>query len=152
MRAALDTNVLLYAEGYGDRPRVERSRALLQALAKADVVIPLQCLGELYRVLTAKARRDATETREAVLGWMDSYPVLESTPVALAGAMDLCVDHQLGSWDALVLSVAADAGARLLISEDFNPGFTWRGVRLVNPYTEPLDPLLVQITESTQLI
>jgi predicted nucleic acid-binding protein len=151
MRAALDANVLVVAEGYGDRSRVERSRALLQALAKADVVIPLQCLGELYRVLTAKARRDATETREAVLGWMDSYPVLESTPVALAGAMDLCVDHQLGSWDALGLSVAADAGARLLISENFNPGFTWRGVRLVNSYTVPQDPLLVQITESTQL-
>jgi predicted nucleic acid-binding protein len=75
MRAALDTNVLVYAEGFGDRPRVERSRSLLQALAKADVVIPLQCLGELYRVLTAKARREAAASREAVLGWMDSYPV-----------------------------------------------------------------------------
>ena len=53
--------------------------------------------------------------------------------------MDLCVDHQLGSWVALVLSVAADAGARLLLSEDLNPGFTWRGVRVVNPYAAELE-------------
>jgi hypothetical protein len=44
MRAALDTNLLVYAEGFGDRPRVDASRALLQRLAKADLVIPLQCL------------------------------------------------------------------------------------------------------------
>jgi predicted nucleic acid-binding protein len=81
---------------------------------------------------------------------MDSCPVLESTSSALAGAMDLGVEHQLGNWDALVLSVAAAAGARLLIPEDFNPGFTWRGVRVVNPFADPLDPVLVQLIETAQ--
>ena len=126
MRSALDTNVLVYAEGIGDQVRIEKSRALLAALADGDVVIPLQCLGELFRVLTGKAGRSPAEARD-------------STAQVLAGAMDLCVDHQLGSWVALVLSVAADAGARLLLSEDLNPGFTWRGVRVVNPYAADLE-------------
>lgn len=145
MRSALDTNVLVYAEGFGDQGRIEKSRSLLATLANADVVIPLQCLGELFRVLTGKAGRSPAEARDAVLGWMDSFPVVDSTPTALAGGMDLCVDHKLGSWDALVLSVAADAGARLLLTEDLNPGFTWRGVRVVNPYAPNLDPLLLQL-------
>lgn len=106
MRSALDTNVLVDAEGFGDQVRIRKSRSLLAALADADVVIPLQCLGELFRVLTGKAGRSPAEARDAVLSWMDSCPVVDSTAQALAGAMDLCVDHQLGSWDALVLSVA----------------------------------------------
>jgi predicted nucleic acid-binding protein len=59
--------------------------------------------------------------------------------------MDLCVAHQLASWDALVLNVAAEGGARLLLTEDLLPGFSWRGVRVVNPLIEPLDSLLLQL-------
>lgn len=144
MRAALDTNLLVYAEGFGDDARVRRTRLLLDQLSEADLVIPLQCLGELFRVLTGKAGRSALQAQEAVLSWMDAFPVLESTPAAWRGAMDLCVAHQLASWDALVLNVAAEAGARLLLTEDLNPGFSWRGVRVINPLVEPLDPLLLQ--------
>ena len=144
MRAALDTNLLVYAEGFGDDARVRRTRLLLDQLSEADLVIPLQCLGELFRVLTGKAGRSALQAQEAVLSWMDAFPGLESTPAAWRGAMDLCVAHQLASWDALVLNVAAEAGARLLLTEDLNPGFSWRGVRVINPLVEPLDPLLLQ--------
>ena len=49
------------------------------------------------------------------------------------------------SWDALVLNVAAEAGARLLLTEDLNPGFSWRGVQVVNPLQHPADPLLNQL-------
>lgn len=111
MRAALDTNLLVYAEGFGDGPRVKASRALLQRLAKTDLVIPLQCLSELFRVLTGKAGRSALEAQKAVLSWMDAYPTLDSTTTAWQGAMDLCVSHQLSSWEALVLNVAAEGGA-----------------------------------------
>lgn len=73
MRAALDTNLLVYAEGFGDRPRVDASRALLQRLA------------ELFRVLTGKAGRSALEAQEAVLSWMEAYPTLDSTSAAWQG-------------------------------------------------------------------
>ena len=72
-------------------------------------------------------------------------PVLESCSAAWQGAMDPCVAHQLASWDALVLNVAAEAGARLLLTEDLHAGFSWRGVRVVNPLVEPADPLLIQM-------
>jgi predicted nucleic acid-binding protein len=145
MRAALDTNLLVYAEGFGDDSRVSRTRQLLDQLSEADLVIPLQCLGELFRVLIGKAGRSASHAQEAVLGWMDAFPVLESTPASWRGAMDLCVAHQLASWDALVLNVAAEGGARLLLTEDLNPGLSWRGVRVVNPLVRPVDPLLLQL-------
>jgi predicted nucleic acid-binding protein len=145
MRAALDTNLLVYAEGFGDEARVGVTRQLLDQLSEADLVIPLQCLGELFRVLTGKAGRPAPQVQEAVLGWMDAYPVLDSNTAAWRGAMDLCVAHQLAGWDALVLNVAAEGGARLLLTEDLHPWFSWRGVRVVNPLVEPIDPLLRQL-------
>jgi predicted nucleic acid-binding protein len=145
MRAALDTNLLVYAEGFGDDARVNATRQLLTRLSDADLVVPLQCLGELFRVLTGKAGRSAQQAQEAVLGWMDAYPVLESNASAWRGAMDLCVAHQVASWDALVLNVAAEGGARLLLTEDLNPGFSWRGVQVVNPLKAPTDPLLTQL-------
>jgi predicted nucleic acid-binding protein len=51
----------------------------------------------------------------------------------------------LASWDALVLNVAAEGGARLLLTEDLHHGFSWRGVRVVNPLIEPQDSLLRQL-------
>ena len=145
MRVALDTNLLVYAEGFGDRDRVLATRALLEQLALADVVIPVQCLGELFRVLTGKAGWSAAEAQEAVLTWMDSYLLLDSTADAWRGAMDLVNAHQFAVWDALVLNVAAEGGARLLLTEDMHPGFSWRGVRVVNPLLSPADHLLAQL-------
>lgn len=145
MRAALDTNLLVYAEGFGDPARVGATRQLLARLSDADLVVPLQCLGELFRVLTGKASRSAPQAQEAVLGWLDAYQVVETNASSWRGAMDLCVAHQLASWDALVLNVAAEAGARLLLTEDLNPGFSWRGVQVVNPLQHPADPLLNQL-------
>ena len=59
--------------------------------------------------------------------------------------MDLGVAHQLASWDALVLNLAAAGRARPLLTEDLKPGFSRRGVRVVTPLVKLLDPILLQI-------
>ena len=46
-------------------------------MGTADLAVPLQCLGELFRVLTGKAARSAQQAQEAVLSWMDAFPLLE---------------------------------------------------------------------------
>ena len=142
MRVALDTNILAYAEGLGDEPRCAAALKLIEQLPSAEIVLPAQTLGELSRVLTGKAKRSPSQAREAVLGWADSFDVADSTWFAFQAALDLSVDHQLQMWDALILAVAAENHCRLLISEDFHNGFTWRGVTVVNPFSEDPSPLL----------
>ena len=39
----------------------------------------------------------------------------------------------------------AEGGARLLLTEDLQHGFSWRGVRVVNPLIERQDSLLMQL-------
>jgi predicted nucleic acid-binding protein len=84
-----------------------------------------------------------------VLGWADSFEVADSTWFAFQAALDLTVDHQLPMWDALILAVAAENHCRLLLSEDFHNGFTWRGVTVVNPFTEPRAPLLTGLLRTS---
>lgn len=52
----------------------------------------------------------------------------------MLAAADLAANHRLGIWDAVVLSAAAAAGCRLLLSEDLQGGFTWNGVTVTNPF------------------
>jgi len=149
VRVALDTNILAYAEGLGDELRCGLALQLVEQLSSSEVILPAHTLGELSRVLTGKAKRSASQAREAVLSWADSFEVADSTWFAFQAAMDLTVDHQLPIWDALILAVAAENHCRLLLSEDFHNGFTWRGVTVVNPFVEPRSPLLTGLLRTT---
>jgi predicted nucleic acid-binding protein len=141
MRIGLDTNLLAYAEGVNDARRQARAIEIVSAVS-ADAVVPVQVLGELFRVLTSKARRTGDEARAAILSWRDAIATRDTTAAALAAAMDLAADHRLSIWDALIMAVAADAGCRLLLSEDLQDGFTWRGVTVVDPFADRPHPLL----------
>jgi predicted nucleic acid-binding protein len=145
MRIALDTNIMAYAEGLGDKPRCEAAIRIIEQLPAELVVIPAQTLGELFRVLTKKANRDATTARQAIMTWADSFEIADSSWVAFQAAMDLATDHRLQLWDSLIMAVAAERHCRMILSEDLQNGFIWRGLTVVNPFSAPLHPLLKNI-------
>jgi predicted nucleic acid-binding protein len=134
MRVALDTNVLAYAEGLGDDVRCQLASDLISKLDPINSLVPVQVLGELSRILTTKLKKSSADVRELLLSWSDAVVVADTTWTAFQSAIDLTVDHQISMWDALIMSVAAENKCRLLISEDFQNGFTWRGVTVVNPF------------------
>lgn len=135
MRIALDTNVLAYAEGVNGQERKDAALAILRGLGEHEVLVPAQALGELFVVLTRKAKREAAETRSAVLGWSDSFALIDTTPAVILEAMELVTTHRLAFWDSVMLAGAAQASCRLLLSEDMQDGFTWRGVTVQNPFS-----------------
>jgi len=93
-------------------------------------------------VPTGKAKRKPDDARAAILSWADSFDVVDSTWPAFQSAFDLGADHGLQIRDALSLSVAAENRCRLLLSEDLQDGFTWRGVTVVDPFASPRSALL----------
>jgi len=147
MRVALDTNILAYAEGVGDAHRCAGAIRLIEQLPTGLVLLPAQTLGELFRVLTGKAKRDAGLVREAIMTWADSFEVADSTWTAIQAAIDLAIDHRLQIWDALIMAVAAENRCRLLLTEDLQSGFIWRGVTVVNPFVVPSSSLLETILQ-----
>ncbi|MGA8110190.1 MAG: PIN domain-containing protein [Acidobacteriaceae bacterium] len=146
MKAALDTNILAYAEGVNGAARKKEAWDLIEKLPD-DAVIPVQALGELFQVLVRKAGRTPADARIAVSGWSNAFSLVETTTSVLLAATDLAT-RQFGLWDAVILNAAAEAGCRLLLSEDMQDGFIWRGVTVVNPFARPSHPLLDALLRS----
>jgi predicted nucleic acid-binding protein len=142
VKVALDTNILAYAEGTNGAEMKEKALDLIQRLPTGSVVLPTQVLGELFNVLVLKAKKPAKEARTAILTWRDAYVQTDTSVAVMVNAIDLAVDHKLRIWDSVVLSATAEAGCRLLLSEDLQEGFTWRGVTVTNPFTPARHELL----------
>ena len=145
MRVALDTNILAYAEGVNGEDHRRQATELVANLPSGAIVIPVQALGELFHLLTRKVRRPPSEARAAVLAWQDAFSAQPTTSTVLASAMDLAADHNLSSWDAVIVAATAEAGCRLLLSEDMHDGFTWRGLTIINPFAAKRHPLLISM-------
>jgi len=143
VRVALDTNILAYAEGVNGPDMKRTALELVQKLPEDAVLVPVQVLGELFNLLVRKAGRAPAGARKAILSWRDAFPLIETSGEVMIAAADLTTDHQLGIWDAVILSAASEAGCRLLLSEDFQEGFTWKGVTVTNPFRTPKHELLV---------
>jgi predicted nucleic acid-binding protein len=148
MRIALDTNVLAYAAGVNGRERQAVALELLGQLSESETFVPVQALGELFRVLVRKAKVQPRLARTTILRYRDAYPLIETSSTVFLSATDLAVDHKIGIWDAIMFAAAAEAGCRLLLSEDLQEGFTWGGTTVVNPFAAVRHPLLAGLLES----
>ena len=145
MKVALDTNILAYAEGTNGAVMRDKTLDLIQRLPPGAVVLPVQALGELFNVLVRKGKRRPARARAAVLSWRDAYPLIETSATVMINATDLASDHGLTIWDSVVLAASAEAECRLLLSEDLQEGFTWRGVSVTNPFAPTFHPLLAAL-------
>jgi predicted nucleic acid-binding protein len=144
---AFDTNFLVYAEGGGDSLKEKTAERIVAKLPVDTTLIPVQVLGELFRVLVGKLGREPESARESILSWQNSFPVIETSHSILLTAADLAVDHKLNIWDGIILAAAASAGCRLLLSEDMQEGFTWSGVTVANPFSAKPHELLEELLE-----
>lgn len=148
MIAALDTDILAYAEGINDAPRRADARALIEnvgAAAGASVIV----FAELFQVLVRKGRRTHAQGREITLEWHRIVRPMAQAENWLPHALELAGALRLGLWDAAILDSAAEAGCELLLSEDLQHGFRWRGVTVVNPFAHPEHPLLLRFMASS---
>jgi len=134
---AIDTNVLVYAEGLNGVERRDAALALLQQLDPETTYLPAQVLAELFHVLVRKARLTRAAAERIVLSWGETFPIIETSSDVTLLAMTLSRDHDVSTWDAIILAAAADARCRVLLSEDLQDGFCWGGVTVVNPFAAP---------------
>jgi predicted nucleic acid-binding protein len=143
---AIDTNILVYAEAVGGGLLQSTARRVIEAALDRGVVLPVQVLAETFRVLVGKTRLPATEARERVDRYRRSAVAIAPTDEeTLLSALDLATAHRLQIFDAIILAASAEAGCHLLLSEDMQDGFVWRGVTVVNPFAPTPHPLLADL-------
>jgi predicted nucleic acid-binding protein len=142
MLSAVDTNILAYAEGLNGDAMKQAALSLLRRLPSDSVIVPVNVLGELFNVLVRKGGRSAVAARVAIRNWQAGYQLAGTSPEGLLAAADLAAEHRISIWDAVILASAAEAGCQVLFSEDMQHGFTWRGLRVINPFSPVRDPLV----------
>jgi predicted nucleic acid-binding protein len=150
VRVALDTNILAYAEGVNGARMKRAALELVEKLPEGAALLPVQALGELFHLLVRKAKRSRAKARMAILSWTDAFPLIETSGKGTLAAVDLASDHQVSIWDSVILSAAAEAGCRLLLSEDLHDGYSWQGVTVANPFSSPQHELLKALLASSR--
>jgi predicted nucleic acid-binding protein len=133
-RAFVDTNVLVYANDGRDPVKQTQAASLLEELAElGDCVFSTQVLHEYASVALAKLRLDPALVQQQVT-LLANAEVVPLTADLICRAVDLHAEHHLSYWDACILVAAETAGCAELYSEDLNPGQSYAGVRVVNPF------------------
>lgn len=126
-------------------PRREKTLALLELIPPNRIVIPMQSAGETLNWLVKKGKVPKTLASERIANWLELYLSQPTTLTVMIAARDLISNHDFQVWDSIILAAAAEASADILISEDMQDGFTWRGVTIVNPFLSEPSPLLQKL-------
>ena len=110
MKGGADPNILAYAEGAKGAAMRDRALELVQRLPPGAVVLPVQNVGR-------------TVQRARPQGQPTANPCARNR-TGLAGRVS-----NRGDVRAVMVN--------LLLSEDLQEGFTWRGVTVSNPFAKP---------------
>ena len=149
-RIALDTNILVYAEGVERHPDDSRKVALSQAIIRGLTLgggwsAPVQALAELHAVLVRRARRTPDAATLVVRRLATMCTPIPTSEQTFDDALTLAAGHHIQVYDAIIVVAAAEAGAELLLSEDLHDGFAWRGVTVTNPFRLAPDTRIAQL-------
>jgi len=137
-RVFFDTNVLIYAYDNTAPAKQAVARNLLRdAFRQGNGVLSAQVLGEFFHVAVIRKALLAAAEAEVVVTELSALPVeLIDFPLVLSA---VALHKRFGTryWDSLILAAAKRAGCATVLSEDFNSGQDYDGVRVQNPFTQP---------------
>ena len=129
MTAFLDTNLLIYAQGTGDKSETARQAVL------AGGVISVQILNECAAVLRRKFRLEWAAISEALSDLRTAlHPIRPITVDTHLAAIELAKMHDFSFYDALVVASALEARCDRLLTEDLQAGRRINGLTIVNPF------------------
>lgn len=143
MSLTFDSNVLIYAADRSAGARHDRASLLVEtALRLHRGLLTLQALAEFYSVSTRKLKARRSDVQKYLTGLRAALPVYPAAEADLDAAMLAEQVDGLSFWDAMLWATAKRAGARYLITEDFQDGRVIGGVTFVDPFNAANDRLL----------
>ena len=135
-RIALDSNILIYAELEPESERGTRSADLILHVAR-DGVIPAQVLGEYLRFVQRRVPAAFEDAIRQASVYQAAFLTPATTSAVINRASELARAHRMQLWDCVVCAASAQAGAKVLLTEDMQDGRIVDGLRLMNPFAAP---------------
>ena len=140
---SFDTNILIYSVQETEEDRHQVAAELVErAIRRGRCVQTLQSLCEFFNVATRKVGMAPQAAARFIDRWQIAAAVEAASATDLADAMRAVREHGLQFWDAMLWATARRAGARTLITEDFQDGRVIEGVRIVDPFVAGNAPLI----------
>ncbi|UTD03381.1 PIN domain-containing protein [Treponema socranskii subsp. buccale] len=132
----IDTNILVYTLNSTDSYKQTKAREIMEKVVDFhQPVISTQVLKEFYVVATTKLKADRIIVKNIIHNFCN-IEIVQNDLELIEQAIDISVISQLSFWDSLIIAAAEKAKCEFIISEDLNPGQTYRGVMVINPFKE----------------
>jgi predicted nucleic acid-binding protein len=94
-------------------------------------------------VMTHKIKRSAADAGLQIKLWSDVFEIAPTTAKCLVIAASLSNQHNIQIFDAIIIAASAEAGCRVLFSEDMQHEAVFNGVTIINPFLDDRHPMLV---------
>src|SRR5262245_19257699 len=131
IRAALDSNVLVYAELEPETDKGKRAHQIIAAFAPRGI-IAVQSLLEFIAVVRRKRPASLPSAFLKVSAWRAVFETAPTTQLVADAALDLVRNHRFQVWDAVIWTAVSGAGAAVFFSEDLQDGFARNGMQARN--------------------
>jgi predicted nucleic acid-binding protein len=131
---ALDSSILIYAEGADDDKRREIAASFIAHIGHNRIVLPVQAAGETLNWLVRKGGFSKNDAVTRIRQWLELCIPVAVTPKVFRAATSLVAEHDFQMWDAVIVASGAEAGATYLLSEDMQHGFGWSNIVILNPF------------------
>jgi len=130
----VDTNIFGYSIDKRDLGKNSQARRILKRLVEVHTpVVSTQVINEFYVVGTTKLKADSFIVKNIVHNFRN-MEIVNTDLELIEQAIDISVLNRLSFWDSLIVAAAEKANCEFLLSEDLNPGQTYRGVVALNPF------------------
>lgn len=135
-RAFVDSNVLIYAYDAGAGEKTAAARALVRELRESQRgCVSIQVLQEFFVTVTRKApQRLDTRTAAAALDAFSTWTTHSPDARDVLAAIEVHDRAGIAFWDAMIVRSASVLGCAVLYTEDLNPGQSYDGVLVANPF------------------
>jgi predicted nucleic acid-binding protein len=134
-RFTLDTNLLVYSVDAVAGRRHDLSLQIVDGALDVDCWLTLQSISEFFSVVARKRIMPAAEAAAQAQDWLIAFPCTAASADAIRAALADSVAGRASYWDALLVATAAEAGCRLILTEDLTDGASLQGVEIHNPFT-----------------
>lgn len=131
----IDTNVLVYSvDGKDPGKQAVARRIVINAIGKRDYLISAQVLNEFANIALLKLKLSVDEVRRFV-AFFSQITVVAVESAWTDRALSFKKSFGTQFFDSLLLAAAEANDCDEILSEDFNDGQVYCGVRAVNPFS-----------------
>ena len=147
-RFTLDTNLLVYAVDRAAGARHEVAAEIIPRASGLGCILTLQAISEFFAVVSRKGTMPRDEAAAQAADSLSIFQCAAASASAVRTALADAIAGRASYWDALLVATAAEAGCRVILTEDLADGTTLGGVAIHNPFaaagglTERVEQLL----------